>query len=435
MMEVELLIGVRFTAAFLTAAVAAGTAYAVQPQDMLTGSAAYGDWKSARPGAWRSITTADLPAPYGTDSAGNPPRVVARPADASLHVPAGFTVEQFAGRLSGPRMIRVAPGGEIFVAETDAGRIRLMRAPDGAAHPSETTVFAEGLDEPFGIAFWPPGPAPRFVYVGELNRVIRFPWHPGASRPDGPAEVVVPELAPTTGGHRTRDVAFSLDGKRMLVSVGSATNDAEWGHPEKWRAQVIAFDPDGKGREAFATGLRNCVSLAIAPGSGTPWCAVNERDGLGDNLPPDYVTHLQPGGFYGWPWFYIGDHPDPNHRGAHPELASRVIVPDVLIQPHSAPLGMTFYDGHGPAALGAEYQGDIFVALHGSWNRSLRTGYKLVRIHPGQNAYQDFATGFVVSNQQVWGRPVAVAVAHDGALLMTDDAGGAIWRIAPQAPP
>jgi glucose/arabinose dehydrogenase len=419
--------------AFLVTLSALGTAHAEQPRDMLTGSAAYGDWKSNQPGLWRQLTVADLPAPYVTDSAGNPPRVIARPSGAGLHVPPGFTVEQFAAGLSRPRMIRVAPGGEIFLAESGAGRIRLMRAQDGAARPSEATVFADDLDEPFGIAFWPPGPAPRFVYVAELNRVIRFPWHEGASRPDGPAQVIVPEIAPSTGGHSTRDIAFSPDGRRMLVSVGSATNDAEGGNPERWRADVIAFDPDGKGREAFATGLRNCVSLAIAPGSGTPWCAVNERDGLGDNLPPDYVTHLQPGGFYGWPWFYIGDHPDPEHRGAHPELASRVIVPDVLIQPHSAPLGMTFYDSHGPAAFGADYQGDIFVALHGSWNRSLRTGYKLVRIHPGQDAYQDFATGFVAGNQAVWGRPVAVAVAHDGALLMSDDAGDAIWRIAPLA--
>ncbi|HJS88084.1 MAG TPA: PQQ-dependent sugar dehydrogenase [Acetobacteraceae bacterium] len=402
---------------------------------MLTGQAAYGDWRSNRPGLWRGITPADMPAPYATESAGNPPRVIPRPSGASLHAPPGFTVEPFATGLNRPRMVRVAPDGEIFVAETDAGRVRLMRAPDGAARPSENVVFADGLRDPFGIAFWPPGPAPRFVYVAERNRVVRFPWHEGAPRPDGPAQVVVPEIAPSTGGHWTRDVAFSPDGQRMYLAVGSATNDAEGGHPEQWRAQVIAFDPEGKGREAFATGLRNCVSLAIAPGSGTPWCAVNERDGLGNNLPPDYVTHLEPGGFYGWPWFYIGDHPDPTHHGAHPELAARVLVPDVLIQPHSAPLGMTFYEAHGPAAFGADYQGDIFVALHGSWNRSLRTGYKLVRIHPGKDAYEDFVTGFVAGDQSVWGRPVAVAVAHDGALLMSDDAGNAIWRVAPAAHP
>ncbi len=205
-------------------------------------------------------------------------------------------------------------------------------------------MFAAGLDGPFGIAFWPEA-APRFVYVAELNRVVRYPWHPGATRPDGPAQVVVPEIAPSTGGHWTRDVAFSPDGRTMYIAVGSASNDSE---PRPWRSDVIAFDPDGENRREFATGLRNCVSVAIEPSSGTPWCAVNERDGLGDNLPPDYITRVQPGGFYGWPWFYIGDHPDPRHQGEHPDLGPRTIVPDILIQPHSAPLGMTFYDGKGP---------------------------------------------------------------------------------------
>ncbi len=364
---------------------------------------------------------------------------------------------QFAGGLSGPRVIRVAPNGDIFVAETRAGRVRIMRAADGAARPSVEQVFADGLDQPFGIAFYPPGPNPRFVYVAEVNRVLRFPWRPGDLRPSGSAQTIVPQLAPETGGHSTRDLAFSPDGRRMYVSVGSGSNvdadmpahptpeqirqhDGRYGLGSAWgdetlRADVLTFDPEGHDGRVFATGLRNCVGLAIEPGNGAPWCATNERDGLGDNLPPDYATHVRPGAFYGWPWYYIGDHQDPRHRGERPDLAGHATVPDVLIQPHSAPLGITFYEGQGPASFPAAYRGDAFVALHGSWNRHLRTGYKVVRIHlrggVPEGTYEDFLTGFVINNDAVWGRPVGVAVAHDGALLLTEDGNGTIWRIAP----
>lgn len=443
----------RLWTATLVGAVTLALAAPSSAQEMRVGQQAFGGWRGDSPGLWRKITPADLPPPHATPSSGNGPPIVARPATAVPHVPPGFAVSLFADRLEGPRMIRVAPSGEIFVAESEAGRILLLHAPDGAARADNQSIFASGLDRPFGIAFWPPGPSPRFVYVAETNRVVRFPWHHGAERPDGPAEVVIPSLAPSGGGHWTRDIAFTPDGRRMLISVGSGSNeqadmpahpsaatirqhDARFGTGSGWgeevfRADVLSFDPSGTDRRVFATGIRNCVSLALAPGTATPWCAVNERDGLGDNLPPDYVTSLREGRFYGWPWFYIGDHEDPNHAGERPDLAERVIVPDVLIQPHSAPLGLTFYEGRGPAAFPAAYRGDIFVALHGSWNRNPRTGYKLIRIHPGDNAYQDFAIGFVVNDNAVWGRPVAVAVAHDGALLMTDDVGGTIWRISP----
>ncbi|MGH7041743.1 MAG: PQQ-dependent sugar dehydrogenase [Acetobacteraceae bacterium] len=398
--------------------------------EVRTGAAAEAGWQSAAPGVWRRITVQSLPAPYASRPAANAAGIVARPAGAHLRVPAGFTIAPFASGLDGPRAIRVAPSGEIFAVESRAGRILMLTAKDGAAHPDHETVFARGLDRPFGIAFWPPGPNPRFVYVGETNRVIRYPWHPGAARPTGPAQVIVPKIAPSGGGHWTRDLAFSPDGKVLYVAVGSANND---GPAEPDRAVLLAFDPMGGHREVFASGLRNCAGLTIDPATGAPWCAVNERDGLGNNLPPDYVTHVRQGGFYGWPWYYIGDHPDPRHRGEHSERADRVIVPDVLLEAHSAPLGLTFYEGHGPAAFPQKYQGSLFVALHGSWNRADRTGYKLIRIPPGSTAYQDFAVGFVASSRDVWGRPVGVAVAHDGALLMTNDAGGTIWRIAPAA--
>jgi glucose/arabinose dehydrogenase len=419
------------------------------------GPAAFGDWRADAPGVVRRITAADLPAPHATASAASSPDEVARPAGAALKTPPGFTVAPFA-RLSHPRQIRVAPNGDVFVAESDAGRIAVLRAADGAAGVAQSTVFATRLDTPFGLAFWPPGPRPQFVYVAENNAVVRFPYASGDLQARGPAQTIVASLSGTTGGHVTRDVEFSPDGARMLVSVGSGSNlgrgmpakplaeakawDAAHGVGAAWgaetdRADVLAFDPQGGHRSLFATGLRNCVTLRFGPAGSEPWCVVNERDRLGDDLPPDYATRVKPGGFYGWPWYYIGAHQDPRRAGERPDLAGRVTTPDVLFQPHSAPLGLAFYTARsGPAAFPASWRGDAFVALHGSWNRSRRTGYKIVRLKLKNGlptgTYEDFLTGFVVSDAAVWGRPVGVAVAHDGALLFADDAGGVIWRVA-----
>ena len=268
---------------------------------------------------------------------------------------------------------------------------------------------------------------------------------------------MVPKLTDTTGGHTTRDVVFSRDGKRMFISVGSGSNVGEqmsaktpeeiraweaengfgaaWG-PEAHRAQILVTDPEGRQPlRAFATGIRNGVGLAVHPETGDLWVSTNERDGLGDNLVPDYVTRVKEGGFYGWPWYYLGNREDPRHAGERPDLAGKAIVPDVLEQSHSASLGMTFYTAtSGVAAFPAEYRGDAFVALHGSWNRTIRTGYKIIRVllkngvPTGQ--YEDFLTGFVVDNRSVWGRPVGVTVAHDGALLFTEDGNGTMWRVA-----
>jgi glucose/arabinose dehydrogenase len=380
--------------------------------------------------------------------------IIAKPADAELKVPAGFHVEAFA-KLEHPRLVRVAPNGDIFVAESDVGKIRVLRAADGATKPASDEVFAEGLKQPFGIAFYPQGPNPQWVYVANTNSVVRFPYRNGDLKARGPAETVVATL-PSGRGHWTRDVAFSADGHTMFVSVGSGSNVAEemakktpdetkawqadhalgaaWDQEEN-RANVLAFDPDGHGQHVFAGGIRNCVTVTVQPGTGVPWCATNERDMLGDNLPPDYVTRVRQGGFYGWPWYYIGDHQDPRLTGQRPDLAGKVTAPDVLIQPHSAPLELTFYEAaSGPAAFPADYRGQAFVALHGSWNRAKRTGYKVVRIVTKNGVptgeYQDFLTGFVADDQHVWGRPVGVAVAHDGALLVTDDGGDTLWRIA-----
>jgi len=420
-----------------------------------------GDWQNAAPGVKRHITVADLPAPFATRSAGNGPRVVKRPDNAALSVPPGFTIRQFAAGLSDSRLLRVAPNGDIFIAETGARRIRVMRAADGADAPSENQIFAEGLDRPFGLAFYPPGDKPQWLYVANNNSVVRIPYHNGNLKATGAAEVIVPQLEESHGGHSTRDVAFSLDGKRMFISVGSGSNVAEgiskkspdeihaWeaahGVGAAWdgetnRADILVTDPEGhQPLHTFATGIRNGVGIAVNPETGDLWTSVNERDGLGDNLVPDYITRVKEGGFYGWPWYYIGNHEDPRKTGERPDLADNVIVPDVLLQAHSASLEMCFYTvTSGVAAFPAEYHGDAFAAEHGSWNRTIRTGYKVVRVRLNHGVptgeYDDFLTGFVVDNNSVWGRPVGVAVAHDGALLVTEDGNGTLWRVSYKAP-
>jgi glucose/arabinose dehydrogenase len=411
------------------------------------GKDAFGSWQADKPGTVRLIRPQDLPKPGAT--AANFSRVVARPPGAAPHVPPGFRIELFAEGLSGPRIIRVAPNGDIFVAETRAGRVRVLRAADGAAKPGINEIFASGLRAPFGIAFFPNGDNPQWVYVANTDSVVRFSYRSGELKASAPAETVVAKL-PAGSGHSTRDIVFTPDNKRMLVSVGSASNAAEgMGTPpgglEAWRtrhplgaswgtetdrAAVLAFDPDGKNRKLFATGIRNCVGLAMQA-DGTAWCSTNERDNLGDDLVPDYVTRVRENAFYGWPWFYIGDHQDPRHAGARPDLRDKITVPDVLLQAHSASLGLAFYEGNG---FPAEYRGDAFAAEHGSWNRSKRTGYKVVRIRLKDGVptgeYEDFVTGFVVNDTEVWGRPVGVAVARDGALLISEDGHGTIWRVS-----
>jgi glucose/arabinose dehydrogenase len=417
---------------------------------LMLGAAAMGDWKSDAPGARRLITATDIPQPYASRSAGNPPRLVPRPADAKPTVPDGFRVDLFASGLDGPRTIRVAPNGDIFVAESDAGRVIVFHAADGATTSAKASTFADGLGYPYGIAFYPLGAEPQWVYVAETDRVVRYPYRNGDLAARGKPETVVPRLP--HGGHVTRDIAFSLDGKRLFVSVGSGSNvaenerelspsaQAEWdathGRGASWgaeedRAAVLSFDPDGGDKRTFASGIRNCAGLTVEPRTGAVWCATNERDGLGDNLPPDYVSRIREGAFYGWPWYYIGDNQDPRHAGQRADLKGKIAIPDVLIQAHSAPLGITFYTG---TAFPAEYQGDGFATLHGSWNRSKRTGYKVVRI-PIKNGvttgeYEDFMVGMVQSDNAVWARPVGIAVAHDGALLVSDDGNGTIWRVS-----
>jgi glucose/arabinose dehydrogenase len=404
---------------------------AIAADAVRTGPAAYGDWTTDAPGVQREIRVADLPPPYATHSASNGPRLVSRPEGASVAVPTGFTVTRFLSDLKIPRQMRTAPNGDVFLAESGASRIRVIHAAAGATSADTPSIFADHLaHRPYGIAFYPPGSDPQYVYVATEGEVLRYPYRNGDVTARGPAEVIVPNVP--VGHHWTRDIVFTPDGKKLLVSVGSGSNDAEDGMGiEERRADILEYNSDGSGMRIYASGIRNPVSLAFDPASGALWTTVNERDGLGDNLPPDYVTRVTPGGFYGWPWYYIGDHRDPRHEGEEPQLASKVLVPDVLLQPHSAPLGFAVYTGK---AFPADYRGDLFVAFHGSWNRVQRTGYKIVRIHLEHGkpvgTYEDFLTGFVTKEGNVWGRPVGVDVTADGALLVSDDASGTIWRVA-----
>jgi glucose/arabinose dehydrogenase len=389
------------------------------------------DFRYEVPGKVRKITVNDLPPPYATSSAGNAPTMAPRPDGAIPKAPDGFKVNLYAEGLGTPRVIRVAPNGDIFLAESGTGQIRIFRGMTADGKPQQSSVFATHLDRPYGIAFYPAGPNPQWVYVGNTNAVVRFPYHVGDLQASGKAEHVVD--LPHGEGHWTRDVAFSLDSKTLYVAVGSGSNvDDSDTHPaEKDRADILAFNPDGSNMRIYASGIRNPSGIAIDPKNGQLWTTVNERDGLGDNLVPDYITSVKEGGFYGWPWWYMGQHQDPRHQGKHPELKDKVLTPDVILQAHNASLQITFYEAD---RFPAEYKGDLFAAEHGSWNRSTRVGYELIRIprHHTSKAsgeYEDFLTGFVLPDGRVWGRPVSVATAPDGSLLVTDDGSNVIWRV------
>jgi glucose/arabinose dehydrogenase len=416
-------------------------------------------WTADKPGDLHHIKATDLAAPFASDSAGNGPKLASRPDGAMPAVPKGFRIGIYADKLGKPRLPLRAPNGDIFISEAARGQITVLRSK-GGAKADTTSVFATGLSRPYGMALWPAGPNPQYLYVANVNSVVRFPYSVGDVKAKGEPEVVVEKISDTSGGHVTRTLAFSNDGKTMFLSVGSATNiasqigaappqplaqweatygvGAAWGE-ETERAAVLAFDADGRNRRPYANGLRNCVGMLVHPKTNELFCSVNERDELGDNLPPDYVTRVKAGGFYGWPWYYIGAHEDPRLKGIRPDLKNKVTVPDTLIQSHSAPLGMIVYQAPKGAkfAFPKEYEGDIFLALHGSWNRGNRTGYKLVRVMMKNGVptgqYQDFMTGMVLSDRDVWGRPAAVEVALDGALLVVDDGGGVVWRITPES--
>ena len=414
---------------------------AAKPPDVITGRDAFTDYTQEKPGVFRKLTVADLPEPFATESIDNGPKVVSRPSGAWPQALPGFKVEIYASGLQNPRLIRTAPNGDIFLAESKphfaSGNVKVFRGVTAEGKAEKMEVFATGLKQPFGIAFYPPGPDPHWVYIGNTDSVVRFPYHNGDMKAGGPRQVIVPDLPSggflRGGGHWTRDIAFSQDGKKMYVSVGSHSNkdDTDGNSSERRRADILEYNPDGTGFRIYAYGIRNAVGIAVEPKTGELWGSVNERDTLGDDLVPDYITHIQDGGFYGWPWYYMGGHYDPEHKGKHPELKDKVITPDVLLQPHFASLEMVFYEA---SQFPAEYHGDIFAAEHGSWNRHKRSGYEVIRV-PLKNgkatgAYEDFLTGFTLEDGNVWGRPVGVAVGNDGSLFVTDDGSNSIWRVS-----
>jgi glucose/arabinose dehydrogenase len=425
--------------AYLVLQIVGRPAGAQHQPPVLTRQAAFTDAAHESPGIRRHLTVADLPAPAPQESVDNGPKIVPRPANMLPIAPKGFKVELYAAGLDNPRLIRTAPNGDLFLSESETGKIKVFRglSPDGKA--AQISVFATGLHQPFGIAFYPAGPHPAWVYIGNTDGIVRFHYKNGDMTATGPAQ----HLANLPGGgrlrgggHWTRDLVFSRDGTKLFASVGSHSNvdDADT-HPEEFhRANVLEFTPEGKFIKIYASGLRNCVGEAINPTTGELWCSTNERDGLGNNYPPDYITHVQEDGFYGWPWFLYGGPgggiQDPRHPGKHPELQSKVITPDILVNPHFASLEMLFYEGN---QFPAEFKGDGFAAEHGSWNRAQRGGYEVIRL-PMKNGhatgeYEDFLTGFVLPDGTVWGRPVGVTEAKDGSLFVSDDGSRSIWHV------
>ena len=358
-----------------------------------------------------------LPPPFHTDSAGNPPRVIERPADAKLVVPPGFKIELFASGFEDPRTMVLAPNGDVFVAESGAGRITVLRG-------KQRFTFALLLQQPFGLAF-----RGQHLYVGNTNAIVRFDYKPGQTAASGKPQTIT-TLPP--GGHSTRNVIFNRDDSKMYVAIGSASNVSDE-TSQPMRAAIVEFNPDGTGKRVFASGLRNPIALAWNPTTGALWTSVNERDGLGDDLVPDYITDVRAGAFYGWPFSYIGQNVDPRRKGEHPELVKKAVVPSLMLQAHSAPIHLAFYGG---TMFPEKYRGGAFVALHGSWNRELRTGYKVVHV-PFRNGkpaggYDDFVAGWAPdpASRTVWGRPAGLLVLRDGSLLISDDGAGVIWRVS-----
>jgi glucose/arabinose dehydrogenase len=397
---------------------------------LLAGAALSGGVLAAdHPGQKFQILPGSLVRPYATPAAGNNSDTIPRPPGVPLEVPQGFKASVFADHLANARWMAVAANGDVFLAEPsqNGGKITVLRDSNGDGRADQHFTFIDsGFLYPHGLAF-----QNGYLYVGDLMGVWRIAYRDGQTVAGKPEKVTrAADLRPK-GIHVTRDIAFGPDGA-LYLALGSRDNVSDI----KPGAQILKVGADGSLSE-FAGGLRNPVGIAFAPGTDTLYVSVNERDGLGDDLPPDYLTSVKPGGFYGYPFSYTGKNPDPDWGAKNPAKIAAAITPDVLFHAHSAPTGLAFYTG---SAFPADYRGDAFVSLHGSWNAGNPTGYKVVRVHfengKPQNAYENFVTGFWAGQggngqpAKVWGRPAGLAVAKDGALLIADDVANVIWRVA-----
>lgn len=372
-----------------------------------------------KPGDRFSVDPNTLPAPYATPAKANPAEIVPRPKGATLKVPPGWRATLFADKLDHPRNLLVLPDGAVLVAEQRADTLTRLVDADGDGRCDRRSVFATGFAEPFGLAFHDDS-----VWVADTRRVWRLPWQAGADSVDRREPVTETGALGDDRGHSTRSLAIAPDGKHFYVGIGSRGNLAEEGAP---RATVQEFTMEGGRQRSFASGLRNPVGMAFRPDSDELWAVVNERDGLGDELVPDYMTRIMEGGFYGWPYSYVGRHPQPGFADKAPDKVAAARAPDLLFRSHSAPLGLAFLNG------------DAYVGLHGSWNRSTPIGYVVAKVPfkdgKPQGFYEVFAAGFTVAPGKVWGRPVGVAAGDDGSLYVADDAGGTVWKITPHPGP
>ena len=374
--------------------------------------------------AWQAQKV-ELPEPYHSPSVRNRPQVIERPDGARLQVPAGFEIEEYASGFKRPRFMALGPSQELLLSDSVAGgSVYVLLDRDNDFKPEERKVLVDGLDRPYGLAFWK-----DYLYIAETTSLKRYRYD-AKKMSVGPGEEIVP-MADFDRGHWTRTVLFDRAGEKMYLAIGSRSN-VDAGEPER-RAAINRFNPDGSGHEIFAAGTRNPIGLRFYPGSDTLWAAVQERDGLGDDLVPDFFTSIREGGFYGWPFSYIGPHEDPRRKGERTDLVKKTIVPDIPIPSHSAVLDCWFYTG---SQFPEQYRGGAFLAYHGSWNRAKRTGYKVVFVpfqdgKPAGKA-QDFLTGWMLDpeEREVWGRPVGLIELPDGSLLVSEDGGNKIWRIS-----